>query len=174
MYTVLYRGMEAASGASTRAAPSPLKATLRLSWRRQAVPAQGLPQGSCFRRHAALYHAWRQQAVPEGGLHQVSRSSSRQRVLHAVSPARAARRCVGRCIATTWRGPGAPSHGWDRGARAPPVAGGACGATCRLATAARDAHYTVHIFRTQSNTEPSRVRTRNRSSKPDAFLAYGD
>jgi hypothetical protein len=42
----------------------------------------------------------------------------------AMSPARAARRCVGRCTATAWRG---PSHGRDQGvgARAPPaVAGG--------------------------------------------------
>ena len=51
------------------------------------------------------------QAVPERGLHQARRQSSRQCVLQAVSPARAARRCV----AIAWRGPAAPSHGWDRG-----------------------------------------------------------
>ena len=31
---------------------------------------------------------------------------------------------------------GAPSRGWDRGARTPPAASGACGATHRLVTAA--------------------------------------
>ena len=70
------------------------------------------------------------------GLLQASRSSSRQCVLQAMSPARAARRCVGRCTATAWRGPGAPSHGWDRGAcviTPPAAAGGECGATHKLA-----------------------------------------
>jgi hypothetical protein len=112
------------------------RAALHCAWRRQAVPARGLPQVSSNRRHATLPSAWWRQALPEGGLLQGSRSSSRQCVLHAMSPARAARRCVGRCTATAWRGPGAPSHGWDPGARTPPAAGGACGATHRLATAA--------------------------------------
>jgi hypothetical protein len=106
-------------------------ALLQGAWRGQALPARGLPQGSCWRWHTALRLAWGRQALPAGGLHQGSRSSSRQCVLHAMSPARAARRCVGRCIATAWRGPGAPSHGWDR---APTAAGGECGATHRLAT----------------------------------------
>jgi hypothetical protein len=44
---------------------------------------------------------------------QGSRSTSQQCVLQAMPPARAARRCVGQCTATAWRGPGAPSHGWD-------------------------------------------------------------
>jgi hypothetical protein len=85
---------------------------------RQALSAPGLPQGGSDRRHASLHGAWRGQALPEGGLHQGSRSSSRQCVLQAMPPARAARRCAGRCIATVWRGPGALNHGWDRGARA--------------------------------------------------------
>jgi hypothetical protein len=54
---------------------------------------------------------WRGQALPARGLLQASRSSSRQCVLQALSPAPAARRCVGQCTATAWRGPGAPSHG---------------------------------------------------------------
>jgi hypothetical protein len=44
---------------------------LRGAWRRQAVPAPGLPQGSCYRWRAALHCAWRRQAVPARGLLQV-------------------------------------------------------------------------------------------------------
>ena len=73
-------------------------AILQGAWRRQALSARGLPQGSSRRRHAALYRAWGRQAVPAGGLLQVSRSSCRQCVLHALPPARAARRCTRRCI----------------------------------------------------------------------------
>jgi hypothetical protein len=166
--------MAEASGASTRAAPSLLSATrstVYRAWRRQAVPARGLPQVSSNRRHATLPSAWWRQALPEGGLLQGSRSSSRQCVLHAMSPARAARRCVGRCTATAWRGPGAPSHGWDRGARTPPAAGGACGATHRLATAASD----VYICMTQyislgliRQRRPSRVRRRAQPAHPSS------
>jgi hypothetical protein len=162
--------MAEASGASTRAAPSLLSATrstVYRAWRRQAVPARGLPQVSSNRRHATLPSAWWRQALPEGGLLQGSRSSSRQCVLHAMSPARAARRCVGRCTATAWRGPGAPSHGWDPGARTPPAAGGACGATHRLATAAVYMHDTIlHIFRTHTTESPSRVRRRAQPAHP--------
>jgi hypothetical protein len=60
--------------------------------RRQALPARGLPQGSSNRRHAALPGAWRRQALSKRGLLQVSRKSSWQRVLQAMSTARAARR----------------------------------------------------------------------------------
>ena len=111
--------------------------TLRCARRGQALPAPGLPQGSSDRRHATLHCAWGRQALPAGGLLQGSRSSSRQRVLQAMSPARAARRCVRGRAAIAWRGPGVPSHGWDRGdgARTPPTAAcGECGATHRLAT----------------------------------------
>jgi hypothetical protein len=94
------------------------------AWRGQALPAPGLPQGCCWRRHAPLHRAWGRQALPARGLPQDSRSSSRQCVLHAMSPARAARQCTRRCIATPWRGPGAPSHGWDRGVRASSTSGG--------------------------------------------------
>jgi hypothetical protein len=52
---------------------------------------------------------------------------------HVMSPARAARRCAGRCIATVWRGPGASSHGWDQGVRAKTSTVSTCGATHRLA-----------------------------------------
>jgi hypothetical protein len=109
----------------------------------KAVPALGLRQGRSRRRHATLHPAWGRQALPAGGLYQDSLKSSRQCVLHAMSPARAARRCVGRYTITAWRGPGAPSHGWDRGADAitpPAAAGGECGATHRLATAASDVY----------------------------------
>jgi hypothetical protein len=82
---------------------------LRGARRRQALPARRLPHCCSRRRHATLPGAWRRQAVPPGGLLQGSRS--RQSVLQAMSPARAARRCVGRCIATAWRGPVIPSHG---------------------------------------------------------------
>jgi hypothetical protein len=97
---------------------------LQCAWRRQAVPEGRVPQGSCYRRHTSLPGAWRRQALQARGLLQGSRSSSWQCVLQAVSPARAARRCVGRCTAIAWRGPGAPSHGWDRGARARYSTGG--------------------------------------------------
>jgi hypothetical protein len=58
-------------------------AALLCAWRWQAVPAGGLPQGGCYRRHAAivmnlqsslhaaLRRAWRRQAVPAEGLQQV-------------------------------------------------------------------------------------------------------
>jgi hypothetical protein len=76
----------------------------------KTVPARRLHQGSCPRQYATLQGAWRRQAVRAGGLHQGSRSSCRQRVLQALSPALAARRCVGRRTAIAWRGPGAPAH----------------------------------------------------------------
>jgi hypothetical protein len=74
------------------------------------VPALGLPQGSCYRRHATLCLAWWRQTVPGGGLHQGSRSSSRQRVLLALSTEQAARRCIGGRTVAACRAPGAPSH----------------------------------------------------------------
>ena len=88
------------------------------------MPARGLPHGSSSRRHAPLSGARWGQAVPGGRLLQGSRQSCRQCVLHALPPARAARRCAGRCIATAWRGPGAPSHGWDQGVGARTLTGG--------------------------------------------------
>jgi hypothetical protein len=57
-------------------------------WRRQAVPAQGRPQGCSKRRHATLHRAWGRQAVPAGGLLQASCSSSWQRELQAMSAER--------------------------------------------------------------------------------------
>jgi hypothetical protein len=110
---------------------------LRGAWRRQTLPEGRVPQGSCYRRHTTLYRAWGRQALPAAGLHQDSRSSSRQCVLHAMSPARAARRCVGRCTATAWRGQGPPATGGiEEFVRdtPPAAAGGECGATHRLAT----------------------------------------
>jgi hypothetical protein len=82
------------------------------------MPARGLPQRGCWRRHVPLQGAWWRQTLPAGGLHQASRLRSWQCVLQAMPPARTARRCAGQCLAAVWRGPGAPSHGWDRGARA--------------------------------------------------------
>jgi hypothetical protein len=137
--------MEAASAASTRAAPSRRYATLRRTWRGQALPGRGLPQGSS-RRHTPLRGAWGRQALPEGGLLQASRSSSRQCVLQAMYPARAARRCVGRYIATAWRGPAAPSHGWVRARTPAATAGGERGATHRLATVVMCNVYTTYTI----------------------------
>jgi hypothetical protein len=79
-------------------------AVLHCARRGQTLPARGLPQGSPRRRNAALPGAWRRQALPAGGLLQGSRSSSRQCVLQAMSPARAARQCAGRYIAAAWEG----------------------------------------------------------------------
>jgi hypothetical protein len=61
------------------------------------VPARGVLEVSCCKRHASLHRAWRRQAMPARGLHQTSRSSSRQHALHAMSAAHtaAARRCGG-------------------------------------------------------------------------------
>jgi hypothetical protein len=75
----------------------PHHAPLQGAWRRQALPARGLLQGSCYRWHAPLHRARRRQAVRARGLLQVSRSSSRQPVLHVVSAGHtaAARRCGG-------------------------------------------------------------------------------
>jgi hypothetical protein len=83
------RRMAGAGGASTRAAPGRLKAIHnnvccmavparglhQVRSRGQALPALGLPQGSSYDRHAALYPAWRWQALQAGGLYQVCRSS---------------------------------------------------------------------------------------------------
>ena len=71
--------------------------------RRQVLPDRGLYQGSCYRRHAPLRRAWRRQALPDGGLHQVSRSSSRQHALHAMSAGHTAavRRCGGAVTLST-------------------------------------------------------------------------
>jgi hypothetical protein len=55
--------------------------------------------------HAALHRARRGQAVPARGLLQVSRKSSRQRVLHAMSVTRTARRCGGAVTLTHDRHP---------------------------------------------------------------------
>jgi hypothetical protein len=55
-----------------------------------------------------LHRTWRRQALPIRGLLQVSRSSSWQRVLQAMSTARAARRCLGERIATARRRAGIP------------------------------------------------------------------
>ena len=120
-----------------------------------AVPARGLPQGCCYRRHAALPGAWRWQALPARGLLQGSRSSSRQCVLHAMPPARAARRCT----VTAWRGPGAPrvgSRSWCSTGGGWRVRG-----RPRLATDVQDARY--------NNIEPSRVRMRSLSGTPLAM-----
>jgi hypothetical protein len=70
------------------------------------VPALGLPQGSSNRWHASLRDAWRRQAVPARGLLQGSRSSCRQHALHAMSAAHtaAARRCGGAVILRTRSG----------------------------------------------------------------------
>jgi hypothetical protein len=57
---------------------------LRCARRGQAVPARGLPQASCYGRHAPLPGAWGRQAVPAGGLLQGSRSRSRQHALRTL------------------------------------------------------------------------------------------
>jgi hypothetical protein len=81
-------------------------AVLQRARRRQAVPRGGLPQGSCYRRDASLHRARRRQALPAGGLLQASRSTSRQHALHAVSAAHtaAARRCGGAATLSTRAG----------------------------------------------------------------------
>jgi hypothetical protein len=76
-------------------------ASLQGARRGQALPDGGLLQVRS-RRHGALHRARRGQAVPDGRLHQ-----------GAVSPARAARRCVGRCSATASQVPGARATGGE-------------------------------------------------------------
>ena len=51
---------------------------LRRAWRRQALPAQRLHQGSCWRWHTSLHRAWWRQALQAPGLYQASRSRSWQ------------------------------------------------------------------------------------------------
>jgi hypothetical protein len=62
---------------------------------------------------------------------------------------------------------GAPSRGWDRGARTPPAASGACGATHRLVTAASDVYMLNEIQHTTKS--PSRVRKRAQPSAPSKY-----
>jgi hypothetical protein len=57
--------------------------------RGQAVPALGLPQASCFSWHTVLHPAWRRQAVPARGL--LQGSSDRR---HAALPGARRRQAV--------------------------------------------------------------------------------
>jgi hypothetical protein len=102
----------------------PAVVSLEVKWVRSGVDGRGAAsseQPACLPDHEGGCCKWAASGghckAHGGGRRcqqecQGSRSSSRQCVLQAMSPARAARRCVGRCTATAWRG---PSHGWDRG-----------------------------------------------------------
>ena len=80
---------------------SPVGWNMHLARRGQALPARGVLQVFTWRRHTSLQLPWWGHEMPARGLHQGSRSSSRQCVLHAMPQARAAPRCVGRCVAPT-------------------------------------------------------------------------
>jgi hypothetical protein len=167
--------MAGANGVKRRAASSPLEAT--------RVPARRMAEAGAASTWAApspLLEAVRPTArrMEAAGAATTRAAPSLSLELPAVCTARclfsaSSRRCVGRCTATAWRGPGAPSHGWDRGVGARlhrrrwwSVRGH------RLVTAAGDG-LRIHIVRTQTTESPSQVRRRAQPAHPPQHRRQG-